>query len=112
MSDALHQQHPQTPKELLLPFDKGTTRKISLVPNVSIAILVNNPNRAYALIYSDTVGLVSLLLGEGNAVLGAGLPLSTKGSMLTIKADDLFWTGRVAAISGFAGELVVFEANF
>ncbi|AFZ31640.1 hypothetical protein Glo7428_3153 [Gloeocapsa sp. PCC 7428] len=101
----------KTARELLLPFDRASNRRVVLNSNTSTQVMPTNLNRAYMVITNTTNEPVTLLLGEGNAELNRGIILTARGSSFEITQNNLF-VGRIAAIAASAAEISVVECSF
>ena len=81
-----------------------------VVGNTSTKILSAKENRAYVVITNDSDEEIYLSLGSP-AVQGAGIPLTTKGSVIEIAGDKPF-RGDVYAICTSGGKSVaILEAS-
>lgn len=106
---ALQQTINLNPRDLLIKFSNCTSRKLNLAPNNSAQVLAIRQDRIYALVINLSAGVpVTLLLGEGNAVLSQGVFLANKGSSFEIGQFNLY-TGRIAAIAPTGAELSIVE---
>lgn len=95
----------------LQPFEKCTSKKVSLTAGNSVAILNANLSRMYVAITNISASTITVILGEpSNTALNQGILLMGRGSSFEI--TQLNWYGgKVSALSSNISELSIVECE-